>query len=426
MAVYRAATRVLSPIAPWLLTHRAARGKEDPARLDERLGLPTRSRPGGALVWLHGASVGESLMLLPLIAAIRKERPELAVLVTTGTVTSAAMMAKRLPKGAVHQYAPVDRPDAVRRFLEFWRPSTAVFAESELWPNLILEAEARGVALALVNARMTAKSLARWTRTPASARRLLDAFAWIAAADARTADGLSRLAGRPAPAVGNLKFAAETPAVDAHELRRLQAAFGERPVWLAASTHPGEDEIALKAHAQLRAASGVEWALILAPRHPERGPDVARLARAEGFTTARRAADEPVTDAQVYVADTLGEMGLWFHLAVAAVMGGSLVRGVGGHNPLEPALARCAFMAGPHTHNFAGLYDEFIDAGGAARIATALEIAQEIEALGPELLSQRVGAAHAVAARGASVLESVMSGLRPLLPTPETSDHARA
>jgi len=400
-----------------LLRRRANQGKEIAARLPERLGHARTPRPPGPLVWLHGASVGETLVLATLVDALTALRPDITTLVTSGTVTSAQLMAQRLPDGAVHQFAPLDRPDAARRFVAHWRPDLAIFAESELWPNLILEAEASGARLALVNARLSQDSIDRWAAWPASAARLLDAFDWIGAADARTAQGLSALSGRNVKALGNLKSAAAPPSADPEELARLSEAIGERPVWLAASTHPGEEAIVLDAHRQLRDATQEDWLLIVAPRHPERGGAVAQLATDAGFVAAQRAAGEPLTAAtSVYVADTLGEMGLWYRLSPTALIGGSLLPGLSGHNPLEPALLKSAIVTGPHTSSFETLFDELVEAGGAARVCDAGELVNEIRQLDAALRSVRVRSAHSVAMSGTGVLENVMRELTPLLP----------
>jgi 3-deoxy-D-manno-octulosonic-acid transferase len=417
LTLYRAASHGLGLIAPPWLDARAAKGKEDPARLGERLGRASAPRPAGPLVWMHGASVGESLMLLALLQALRRMRSELHFLVTTGTVTSAALMAGRLPESAIHQYAPLDAPAGVRAFLDHWRPDLGVFAESELWPNLLIEAKIRGVRLALVNARMTERSLARWRASPASARRLLSVFDWIGAADRATSEGLTALAGRPAPFCGNLKQAGDPLPADSVELAALQEQFRTRLVWLAASTHAGEDEIALEAH-KLILAERPDALLIIAPRHPPRGEAVTALAREGGFAARRRSIGETLdAGTQVYVADTLGELGLWYRLAAAALVCGSLVEGPGGHNPLEPAILGAPILTGPLTHNFGAIFDELVAAGGAARVCSADEIAQQVRVSVGSLRETRVEAARAVATGGDAVLETVLGALRPLLPS---------
>ena len=360
LQLYRAATGVLEPFAPFLLARRAKAGKEDRARLHERLARPTTTRPEGRLVWLHGASVGESLSILPLVERLRSERPDVAVLVTSGTVTSAQLLARRLPAGAIHQFLPVDTPGGARRFLDHWRPDLAVFVESELWPNLLLTAKARGVKLALVSAKLSDKSYAGWQARPFAAHALFGGFDLILAQDGRAAERLNSLGGRVA-GEADLKFGSAPLPVDAAALADLGARLGGRPLLLAASTHPGEDEIVLEAWRALPDRPR----LVIVPRHPERGPAVADLARATGATVALRSR-APDEAAEVIVADTLGELGLWYRLADLALVAGSLAPGVGGHNPLEPARLDCPIVSGPHVENWLTAYADLRGADGVA------------------------------------------------------------
>jgi len=350
LALYRAATGLLEPLAPSLLASRARKGKEDPARITERLAKAPTPRPDGPLVWLHGASVGESLSILPLVERLRAERPEVAVLVTSGTTTSAALLAQRLPAGAIHQYVPIDAPGAARRFIARWKPSLAVFVESELWPNLLLEAKAAGTRLALVSAKLSDRSFASWQRRPDAARLLLSNFDLILAQDARAHERFETLGGQVA-GEADLKFGAAPLPADETTLVAERARF-PRPPLLIASTHPGEDELALNAIAALPDRPPV----VLAPRHVERGPAIVALAKARGLSASLRG--HP-SDTDILVADTLGEMGLWFRLAGTSVIAGSLVPDIGGHNPLEAARLGCPAISGPFVDNwtsaFAGL-----------------------------------------------------------------------
>lgn len=360
LGLYRAATGLLEPLAPALLSRRARRGKEDPARLSERLGRGDRARPAGPLVWLHGASVGESLSILPLVERLRAERPGVTVLVTSGTTTSAALLAKRLPADAIHQYVPVDAPGAARRFLARWKPDLAVFVESELWPNLLLEAKGAGTRLALVSAKLSDRSFARWSQRPDAARQLLSAFDLILAQDARAHERFEALGGRVA-GEADLKFGAAPLPVDEPTLAVERARFA-RPPLLIASTHPGEDEIVLNALAALAALSDRPPA-VLAPRHVERGPAILALAKARGLSAVLRS-QAPGESADVVVADTLGEMGLWFRLAGTAIIAGSLVPDIGGHNPLEAARLDCPAISGPFVENWASAFAGLEAAGG--------------------------------------------------------------
>ena len=359
LGLYRTATRLAAPLLSGLLARRARQGKEDPERRHERLGRPDRPRPEGLLVWMHGASVGESLVVASVAEELLARRPDLNILVTSGTVTSARLLAVRLPERAFHQYVPVDTPAAARRFIAHWRPDLAVFAESELWPNLIVETARSETPMALINARMNDKSIRSWRQRPDTARWLLDRFSWIGAADTRTRDGLEDLTGVPVNLAGNLKLEARPPAPDAAELDRIRTALGNRPVWLAASTHEGEEAIVLDAHLKLLAADPAAL-LILAPRHPERAAAVARLVADRGLTTVRRSEQRlPDARCQVWLADTLGEMMLWYALAPASLIAGSLVPGIGGHNPVEASRAGTAVITGPHAASFDDLFDAY-------------------------------------------------------------------
>ena len=408
LAVYGLATRLAEPFAPWLLSRRAKRGKEDPARLGERLGRASAARPEGALIWLHGASVGESLSLLPLIDRFRAERPQAALLVTSGTLTSATLLARRLPPGVIHQYVPIDAPGAVARFLGHWRPDLAIFAESELWPNLILGARDAGCRLALVSAKVSEASARGWARQPAAARAVLGAYQLVLAQDARSAARLAEL-GRPAEGLIDLKYGADPLPYDDDGLAAFRARSGHRTVFLAASTHPGEDALVLDAFT----ASGEAGRalLVIAPRHPERAADIMALCLARGLSAARRSLDDPPAMARVYVADTLGEMGLWLRAARLAFVGGSLVPGVGGHNPLEPARLGCPAASGPHVANWQSVYDDLGEAGGVEIVDGSAPLAALFDRPDEALSAMAARAAERVALRD----EEVRTGLARIL-----------
>jgi len=371
LRLYEAAMAAASPLAGPILAGRALRGKEDPARLGERLGRASRPRPGGPLVWMHGASVGEGLSLLPLVSHFRHVRPDASVLVTTGTRASAELLGERLPQGAFHQYAPVDTPGAVARFIGHWRPTVGVIVESELWPNLILAARASGASLALVSARMSDESLRTWRRAPSAASAIMGAFDLTLARDEAAATRFRALGAR-VDGMADMKLGAPPLPVDGCELAALRTAFADRPVILAASTHPGEEALILRRFGAVAPAAR----LIIAPRHIGRGVEVDRLARAEGFSVARRASGEAPGETRVYVADTLGDLGLWYRLAGLAVLGGSLAPGVGGHNPLEAARLGCPFVAGPHVENWPVYAD--LEQRGATRLISADDAWDEI------------------------------------------------
>lgn len=367
---YRLATMALAPAAPLLLRARARRGKEEISRLSERLGRPSLPRPSGQLIWIHGASVGECLSVLPLIRALLEE-PDRSVLVTSGTVTSASLMRERLPPGAFHQFVPIDTPAAVRRFLDQWRPDVGLFVDSELWPNLLSAAHKRGVKLALVNGRMSERSFAGWRRATASARSILSCFDVSLAQDERSARHLKLLGAGDVRISGNLKADVQPDPPHPLELAALSTAVGTRPVLLAASTHPGEDETILPAHDALR-REFPDLLTIIAPRHPIRGGDIAMLCGTRNVLRRSRAA-LPMPDTAVYVADTIGELPLFYTLASFAFIGGSLIPH-GGQNPLEAARLERAVMAGPYTENFAEAYNSIFAAQGCGRVLSCAEI----------------------------------------------------
>jgi 3-deoxy-D-manno-octulosonic-acid transferase len=379
LQLYRCVALLATPLAGPALNWRAARGKEDRARLGERMGRSSRPRPPGRLVWLHGASLGEGLSLLPLVDRLVQMGVE--TLVTTGTVTSAQTLGARLPAGAVHQYAPLDSPRFVASFLDHWRPDVAIFAESELWPNMIAGLRARQIPLALANARLSEASAARWGRGPATARKVFGAVDLCLAQDADNAERFRSLGATNVRVAGNLKFDAPSPPVDAARLAAFAAAIGPRPVWAAVSTHPEEEAAILDAHALL--AQQLPGLLtLIAPRHPERGGPLAERAGARGLSVARRSgAGEPAPDTQIFIADTVGELGVVFRSADLAFMGKSLVAPGGGQNPIEPARCGCAVLHGPHVDNFTEVYAKLDADKGAAKVDDAAALARAAQVL---------------------------------------------
>lgn len=374
---YRALTAAAVPFAPWWLNKRLRRGKENQARLGERYGHSQLARPRGPLVWIHGASVGEFTTVLPLIDRMRKSAVE--VLVTTGTVTSANLAAQRLRPDVVHQFLPLDAPRFVRRFLDHWRPDIVLFAESDLWPNFIVELHRRGIPLILINGRMSARSFSSWRYLRRTIRSLLTRFDLCLV---RTPDDAMRFGALGAPRItttGNLKLDVPAPPADATGLSALQAAVGERPVVLAASTHPGEETAVIEAHRQLR-QSFPKLLSVIVPRHPERGSDVAGLAKANGLNPRLRSHNElPDAACGIYVADTIGELGLFYRLAPVVFIGGSLVRH-GGQNPIEAAKLGAAIVHGPHVGNFSDIYAALDKAHGAAVVTDSAKLALRIGA----------------------------------------------
>ncbi|HYE00390.1 MAG TPA: 3-deoxy-D-manno-octulosonic acid transferase [Alphaproteobacteria bacterium] len=412
--LYRGLTVIGGPAIRFYLARRRAAGKEDPARAAEREGVGARPRPEGPLLWCHAASVGEAVSALVLIERLLEMSPRAHALVTTGTVSSAAVMARRLPPRAFHHYVPVDRPAYVARFFDHWRPDLALWMESELWPNLVGELARRGVPAALVNARMSARSFARWRRLPSLVRPMLGAFRLCLAQSAESAERLAALGAAGVSVSGNIKYSAAPLPADPAALDALRAGIGGRPLWLAASTHDGEDEAFLAAHRHL-AAGHPDILTVIVPRHPARGGAVAAAARAAGLTVARRSGGEG-PDAAVYVADTIGELGLFYRLAPVVFIGGTLVPH-GGQNPIEPAQFGAALIAGPHMENFAAIAETLGAAGGLQRIGDPAALGPAVAALlgDPPRRAALGAAARAEAERQAGVVDGVVESLRPLL-----------
>ena len=380
LKAYRLASRMIQPAAPLILKLRESKGKEDPARRGERFGQSAVPRPSGPLVWIHAASVGETNAILPVVDAITAARPGANVLVTTGTCTSAQLAAQRLGPGAFHQYLPLDSPAYARRFLDHWQPDLAVLTESEIWPNLILETHARGTPLVLVNARMSNRSFKRWRRSPGLCWPLFTRFDLVLAQNERFARWFAELGARRVKAIGNLKIDAPPPPVDKAAFDALAEAVQGRRGYVAASTHEGEEEIIGQAHRRL-ANEFDGFLTILAPRHPERGTAIAETLKMMGFKVTQRSERKlPDASTEIYIADTIGELGTLYALAPVAFIGGSLVD-KGGQNPIEAVRHQAAVITGPSWHNFRDPYEALIRHGGVRQIRSADELAAAVAGL---------------------------------------------
>lgn len=427
LALYRFFSDAAAPLIGLYLAIRKTRGKEDRARFGERLGRAGRDRPSGPLVWAHAASIGESLSLLPLIERLITDRPGLAVLVTTGTVTSARLMDERLPLGGFHQYVPVDRIVYVRRFLDHWRPDLALWAESEFWPNLITETQIRGTPMVLVNGRVSPRSFIGWQRFGGLIERLLGGFTLCLAQTEADAERLRRLGAAGAEYVGNLKFSGLPLPVDGERLTRFEKALGDRPRWLAASTHPGEEEIVARVHRQL-AADHPGLLTIIVPRHPDRGAAIAAALTAGGLAVARHSAGDAVEPGtSIYLADTLGELGLFYRLVGIAFMGKSLVP-LGGQNPLEAARLDCAIVHGPHMMNFEDITERLKEQNASLEVADERALTAALERLLTDSgeRDRMATAAGALASAEAGVLDAVLAALGPHLEPLARKDATRA
>jgi 3-deoxy-D-manno-octulosonic-acid transferase len=399
-ALYVVGTTLAAPALRLMLVRRVRRGKEIAARLAERRGIDATPRPSGRLIWLHAASVGETVSILPVLSALTERDPDMRVLLTTGTVTSASLLGHRLELGleerVLHRFVPLDVPAWAARFIEHWRPDAAGFVESEIWPNLLASCRVRRVPTMLVNARLSPRSFVRWRRLPGLARDLFGGFDLVQPQSQGDAERLVMLGARAPAMTGNLKFSAPALPAPADELASLCARLARRPVWLAASIHRGEDAVVAEVHRAL--ASRLPGLLtIMVPRHPDRGAEMA--AALAGLPVTRRALGEaPPETTGIWIADTMGELGLFYRLAGAVFVGGSLVSH-GGQNPLEPARLGCAIAAGPHMTNFAEAACALEGAGALERVGDAASLARWVESmLRDEARRRAIGAAGTTAA----------------------------
>ncbi len=422
LRAYAVFTRCLGPMVNNHLSRRVVKGKEEPGRLGERFGTTERRRPKGALIWIHAASVGETLSVLPLVKRLTGSYA-LSVMVTSGTVTSARLMQERLPGSAFHQYIPLDHPTYVSRFLDHWQPDVAVWVESELWPNLIHQTKRRQIPALLVNARMSENASRKWEYVPGLSRYLLQSFSSCFAQDDVSAQRLTSAGALNVQVLGNLKLASPALPFDDAERSRLESETIGRRVWVAASIHPGEDEIIIDAHRRI-AVSQPDVLTIIVPRHPERGDAIEGLLSSSGLGYARRGRQEPLDAGKaVYLADTLGELGLIYALASIAFVGGSLVPH-GGQNPLEPARSDCAVLLGPHTDNFASIVEELLKSGAAGAVSDAQGLATKVIDLFANEERRKLMAQKAlkIATAATKIQDDIVDAILRHLPTPQDAE----
>lgn len=414
LKTYRIATRLLQPAAPLVLRFRENKGKEDPTRRGERFGQASIPRPNGPVVWIHAASVGETNAILPLVDGLAAARPDLHCLLTTGTCTSARLAAQRLGQGALHQYLPLDSPEYARRFLQHWRPNVAVLTESEIWPNLILEAHAASIPLVLINARMSSRSFKGWRRRPGLSEPLFTRFDLVLAQNEKFARWFSELGARRVSAIGNLKIDAPPPPVDKAAYEALVDAVSGRRGYVAASTHEGEEEIIGQAH-RLLANEFDGFLTILAPRHPERGTAIAEALKMNGFKVTQRSVHKlPDARTEIYIADTIGELGTFYALSPIAFIGGSLVDR-GGQNPIEAIRHQTAVLTGPSWHNFRDAYQALNRHNAVREVSSAADIAATVAELmhdDARLHAMRASADLAIGTLSGALEQTVSAVLR--------------
>lgn len=414
LRLYKSACSLGSPIAPQVLTLRLKRGKEHPERMAERLGQASLERPKGPLIWVHAASVGEMLAVVSIVERLRAQG--FAMLVTSGTVTSASLAEQRLPDGVLHQFIPLDGPLFVQRFLDHWRPGLALFVESDLWPNLICLSAMRGIPMIVVNGRLSERSFTRWRKVPRVIAALLDRFDLCLAQSAADAERYAKLGAPRVIAAGNLKLDVPALPADQNSLQQLREIIDKRPVIAAASTHPGEEAAVIGVHRQLR-DKFPSLLTIIVPRHPARGESIAEIAKDAGLVVAQRSRrEQPMPDIGVYVADTLGELGLFYRIAPIVFMGGSLASH-GGQNPIEATRLGAAVLHGPHVWNFAEIYAMLDEAHGAELVLNEETLAARLAAWLSDPAARRAAANAAAATMSelGGALERTLAALDPYL-----------
>lgn len=416
--LYRFLSTLLHPLIPLLLRKRLARGKEDAPRIHERLGITSTPRPEGTIIWVHAASMGEVNSVLPLITRITEHFPTLHIVLTTVTVTSAAYVKDKLPQRVIHQFVPVDTPQATALFLSHWRPRMVCLVDSEFWPNMLMMSKKAGCLLVLLNARISQRSTSRWRYASNTIHTMLNCFSLILAKSTEDALRLKQLGATHVRECGNLKFSAPALSVDHDELSRIQHAIGDRPVWLAASTHAGEERMMCDAHRALQ-QNFPNLLTIIVPRHSVRGASIATELQTSVPTQTihLRSANETITPStSLYIADTMGELGLWYRAASIVVIGGSFVAH-GGQNPFEAALLDAAIICGTHMHNFTEFCEPLQQSDALITVHSVDELTSTLRQLlsdAPRVKAIGLRAQHVVQARQ-DALDNVWRELQPLI-----------
>lgn len=424
--LYKTASSILKPLVISHLETREKEGKEDPKRITERYGKTNLKRPKGPLIWFHAASVGESLSILALIDQLLKLHESFQVLVTTGTITSAQLMQQRLPARCIHQYCPFDVIVWVRAFLDHWKPDLALWVESEFWPNLLCETHARQIPMVLLNGSVSDKSFKTWKYVKSIISKFLNCYDLCIAQSKSDQSKLKDLGAEKVLTFGNLKFASSPLEANSLDFEALKSQIGERPIWVCASTHPGEEEIICKAHKEIKKTFS-NLLTILVPRHPKRGLTLNAFCEQEGIKVALRTEAQTITDdMEMYIGNTIGELGLFYKLSKIAFVGGSLVP-VGGHNLIEPAQLDCALLHGPHMSDQQEMRDLFQDQEAALEVSNETELAETVVSLlsDPKRLETMTLSARHVADSQAKVIDSILREILPYLRSLVENDHQR-
>ena len=412
--IYNALITILYPLViKGYISKRKHIGKEDINRFNERIGRPKKERPEGKLFWLHGASVGESISMLPLINKILETYPDSHVMVTTGTVTSADVMQKRLPERAFHQFIPIDNPIFTTRFVKYWHPDVALWFESEFWPAVLSSIKRKNIPLILINGRISNKTFKRWQQFDFVCKELLSCFTMCLGQSEEDAYRLRVLGAKESICLGNLKYAGLPLPIDEKAKKDLLKQIGSRKLWLASSTHDDEEIRIAKVHKRLK-EKFPDLLTIIVPRHPNRGAEVAEEINKLDLTTALRSKGEKLTTkTDIYIGDTIGEMGLWYSIAKIVFIGGSLIPH-GGQNFIEPSRVRDAVLVGPHMHNFTDAMNRAKKADAVMQVTDTLELQEMLEQLldNENLLEAKCSLAYNWAASETKVLDGIMDKIK--------------
>lgn len=412
--IYNTLITVLYPLViKRYINKRKENGKEDTKRFNERIGRPLKKRPDGKLIWLHGASVGESVSMLPLIQRILETYPDAHVMVTTGTVTSADVMNKRLPERAFHQYIPIDNPIFTTRFVKYWHPDVALWFESEFWPAMLSSIKRKNIPLILINGRISNKTFKRWQQFDFISKELLGCFSLCLGQSEEDAYRLQVLGAPVSMCLGNLKFSGLPLPIDEKAKGEFKQQLGARRLWLASATHDDEEVKIAKIHQRLKQKFS-DLLTIIVPRHPQRGPEINTKLSDLGLKTALRSAESPLkSSTDIYIADTIGEMGMWYDVAEIIFIGGSLIPH-GGQNFMEPSRVRDAVIVGPHMHNFTDAMNRAKKADAVIQINDTIELQEQVELLleNKELLEAKKSLAYNWAASEAKVLDGIMDKVK--------------
>jgi len=416
--LYRFLLLLATPLLWLYLRLRAAKGKEETARLSERYGKTNAPRPPTTLIWLHAASVGEAQAALSIINAINNDGYTGHWLLTSGTVTSSHLIQSKNLANLQHQYIPLDHPIWVNRFLNHWKPDLAIWLESEIWPTLVNYTKRKDIPLILVNARLSDSSYNSWLKLKSISKKTFPLFDLILTQSQKDTDRFNALGGA-AVTTGNIKLTITPLSYNEAELTSLKQATKKRPLWLYASSHKGEEEIAAHIHQKLKVEIP-DLLTIIVPRHPERANDIEKKLKPLGLNITKRSNDNnlPTENTDIYLADTLGELGLFYSLSTITMIGRSLSDdGGGGHNPIEAAQLNCAILTGPNIQYQTLLFDPLFTANAATQVMDEEELFNTLRRLfdTPNDIQQMIDNASAYLSKTDNAMDAVMAEIKPYL-----------